>query len=716
MIKNALGDLHLGEFTYKDADNTIYKPRNARTERAWQAFLNELKNKGLNHLPGTVCVVQENDKEHREKCVINLETKDESLSEYYRRCGCLLCLTWLLRSNDLHEENLIACSDYPVLVDLETLLTGVMERETERSGLSLAGSVTGTHLLPGFHGLEDDSGFSGVGGQNLPIVNGRPACIVDYVPQLLEGFEETFRFILLNKGDVEEKLRLFDDCSFRVILRPTGTYHSMLQIMNKLPEYERRSVANKLLRRAYEKDIDPERINKAAVVLESEIYALTKNWIPLFYTHGDSTSLYCDGRQLGLERGEQVVMDGFFRLSPVDSARARIRLMDERELEKQMAIIRTVYHSKEVLPETTEHADWSSILARVLQREQIPNLPGSYIHLSGGNGKGIWVSGGFTLYEGVAGMLCALSAMRQEEGALFQKLHRDLEVYVLQPSMRFRLNGDACALGSGVAGIIAGLIHVSELTGRKKYLEEAYGLLEGFEETVAPETETDILGGLAGLCLQLPKLKGEKTKRLAGILLPEMMKANTKLTGAGHGKAGLALALGALQYTLETNEADKRILQLLREEDALFIRERNNWPDLRDEGKAGFMGGWCSGAPGIGMYRKKLMEYTDNTEILEICRSDVANAKAYLEEHRNRELRRDTLCCGNAARLMAASYLGVEMLELKKTITRSVDPASPGLFHLVNTADHQLSLMQGAAGVGYALALYGHEKSGGMLR
>ena len=250
----------------------------------------------------------------------------------------------------------------------------------------------------------------------------------------------------------------------------------------------------------------------------------------------------------------------------------------------------------------------------------------------------------------------------------------------------------------------------------KSYLEEAFALLEGFEEVAVSGTEADVLGGLAGLCLQLPKLKGEKARRLAVILMPEMMKAKTKLTGAGHGKAGLALALGALQATLGTDEADLRILQLLQEEDALFNRIRNNWPDLRLEDRISFMGGWCSGAPGIGMYRKKLMEFTSHSEILEICRKDIASVKTYLEEHRGKDLQRDTLCCGNAARLMAASYLGVEMPELKKSITRSVDSASPRLFHLVNTADHQLSLMQGAAGVGYALALYGDEKSGGMLR
>ena len=715
MMEKALGDLHLGKYTYKEDNDIIYKPRDAKTEHAWQTFLNELKNEGLNHVPGTVCVVWESDIEHREKCVFNLEISAEHLPEYYRRCGCLLCLTWLLRSNDLHEENLIACSDYPVLVDLETILSGIMNRETELYNLSLAGSVTNTHLLPSFDGMEDDSGFSGVGGQNLPLVNGQSACITEYVPELIEGFEETYRFIYLHKETVQKKLHLFDNCNFRVILRPTSTYGSILSTINNIPEHERQSMTNFLLRRAYEKDLDPDRINKNAVVLESETYALSQKWIPLFYTHGDSISLFCDGLQLGLNQGEQMVMDSFFRLSPVDSAKIKIDHMDELELKKQKAIIRTVYHSKEKLLKTTEHINWNSTLVHTLQREQIPNLPGGYIHLSGYNGKGIWVSGGFTLYEGATGILCALAAMGQEQEPLFHKLHQDLETYVIRQHTKFQLNGGACALGSGVAGIIAGLIHISEITGKNKYFEEAEELLERFEEAVAPESETDILGGLAGLCVQLPKLKEEKTKRLARALMPKMMEANTKLTGAAHGKAGIALALGALQYTLGTNEADKRILQLLQEEDSFFIRERNNWPDLRAEGGAGFMGGWCSGAPGIGMYRKKLMKYTVNLEILETCRKDITFAKEYLKDHISKELQRDTLCCGNSARLMAASYLGVDMLELKKSITRSVDPASPRLFHLVNTADHQVSLMQGAAGVGYALALYGDEKSGGML-
>ena len=195
--------------------------------------------------------------------------------------------------------------------------------------------------------------------------------------------------------------------------------------------------------------------------------------------------------------------------------------------------------------------------------------------------------------------------------------------------------------------------------------------------------------------------------------MPEMMTANTPLTGAAHGKAGLALALGALQYTLNTDEADGRILELLKEEDQLYDHENNNWPDLRREDKRGFMSGWCSGAPGIGMYRKKLMEYTRNEEILEICQRDIELVSAYLCNCK--ESKRDTLCCGNASKLMAASNLGVRLPVLRRMLPRSAYPDAPRLYHMVNTGDHNIGLMQGMTGVAYALSMADQNISGEML-
>jgi lantibiotic modifying enzyme len=44
----------------------------------------------------------------------------EEIKRYYQRAGQLLCLLYVLGANDCHNENLIACGEYPVLVDLET--------------------------------------------------------------------------------------------------------------------------------------------------------------------------------------------------------------------------------------------------------------------------------------------------------------------------------------------------------------------------------------------------------------------------------------------------------------------------------------------------------------------------------------------------------------------------------------------------------------------
>ena len=46
----------------------------------------------------------------------------EELQRYYYRNGILLCVSYLLGSEDIHYENLIACGEYPVIVDLEMIV------------------------------------------------------------------------------------------------------------------------------------------------------------------------------------------------------------------------------------------------------------------------------------------------------------------------------------------------------------------------------------------------------------------------------------------------------------------------------------------------------------------------------------------------------------------------------------------------------------------
>lgn len=88
---------------------------------------------------------------------------------FYRRQGALLALLYALDGADMHCENLIACGDQPVLVDVETLMHPSVPAATtagpDPAALALAASVHRTCLLPqlliGEHGALDISALGG---------------------------------------------------------------------------------------------------------------------------------------------------------------------------------------------------------------------------------------------------------------------------------------------------------------------------------------------------------------------------------------------------------------------------------------------------------------------------------------------------------------------------------------------------------------------------
>ena len=107
------------------------------------------------------------------------------------------------------------------------------------------------------------------------------------------------------------------------------------------------------------------------------------------------------------------------------------------------------------------------------------------------------------------------------------------------------------------------------------------------------------------------------------------------------------------------------------------------------------MKGFCSGAPGIGLARKQMLEYTGNRQIRRICEKDVLRARTFLK-NQIAPLRRDSLCCGNVA-----------MIEAERSLTGCMAGnrlnVAPVLVHMLVTDDFPVGLFQGWAGVGYAL-------------
>ncbi|MGC4765192.1 type 2 lanthipeptide synthetase LanM family protein [Micromonospora sp. DT46] len=187
---------------------------------------------------------------------------------FYRRQGVLLALLYLLGMTDIHHENLIACADQPVLVDVETLLHPDLPVPTaapDPAARALRTSVYRTALLPqpliGERGLLDISGLGGDPGaqqlrevvewaaagtdtmhlvrgaapvraaENRPTLDGVPADAAGYTGELLAGFRAGYRAIARRAGDLtgpDGLLRRFTADELRVIARSTRTYTVLL--------------------------------------------------------------------------------------------------------------------------------------------------------------------------------------------------------------------------------------------------------------------------------------------------------------------------------------------------------------------------------------------------------------------------------------------------------------------------------------------------------
>ena len=632
MKYTVLGDRHNHKATLLVEDNGrkwIHKPRSAATEIAFKAFLSELEEEGLLFIPGTVNIISSSEKEHDVEIVDQVAAGNEAeVHLFYKRFGSLLFFSYLFSSNDLHFENIIAHSEYPVIVDYETLLTGDTGRQDDFSRYSLSNTVIKSHLLPNWNRYNnqdvDLGGLTG-NGKNRLLFGGKPTSPYHYKMDIIEGFESAYNFCQKRQDKVQISLHLFDSCRFREILRPTQIYQALIELSKKRKANEREPYLRNLLSRAYKKDVDPNRSVKTARVLDEEINAVLQEEIPLFWTHGNGCHLCCR---------EEILQEDFFKLSPVDNAIFKLHNLSDQDCRDQARIIAQSLDAITPLKQAScnlinqKEEDLCNLIYNRLESHSIGQLASGWMRLGrGGRDELSLQSQGFGLYNGLLGTLCCYAAIYYKTGRkeVFDRLLNYYESYrkIAVPE-KMSIDDFSAGLNEGAGGHIKALCHISELTGLAVFKQDAEKIIESInilEEW--PDGNLDVLNGYAGLAISLPEISKSKAVRFGKKLSRILLKYEPVLTGMGHGAGGIALALGILGKILDTDCFDKKVIDLLNWENDRYDLTHHNWFDLRKPDRKAFMLGWCSGAPGIGMSRNRLMEITDNQQIYNICREDV---------------------------------------------------------------------------------------------
>jgi type 2 lantibiotic biosynthesis protein LanM len=539
----------------------MYKPKPMAVDVHFQELLSWLNDRGVEPPLRPLKILDRGRYGWSEFVAPSSCTSEDEVSRFYRRQGAYLALLYALNATDLHNENLIASGEHPMLVDLEALFhPQVHGKDPVLENLAVGAldqSVWQVGLLPRRIWADDDSlgvDMSGLGGQpgqmnphrlvawedpgtdqmrlvrrrvELPVSENRPRLgdedvdVLDYKESLFAGFTDTYR-LLCKDGQalLTEQLPRFARDATRVLVRSTNVYGLLL--------YE--SYHPDLLRDALDRDrffdrlwLDVAQRPYLARLIPAEKADLWRGDIPFFGGFPDQRTL--------LTSEDEPVVD-FLDTPSLELVRRRLEQLGEDDLVRQTWIIEaslaTLLMNRDdtivrPLPSATpgrpvERDGLVAAADRIGQRIQelaLQNDTGAYWLGVGPLDESTWglYPTGPDLYAGNSGIALFLGYLGAVTGEPSHTLvaRRALNSLRKQARARLRTQGEGTATAllptvgafEGLASIIYVLTHLGVLWTEQHLLDEAAELAEKLPPLISHDKSLDVIYGSAGCMLSL---------------------------------------------------------------------------------------------------------------------------------------------------------------------------------------------------------------------
>jgi len=634
----------------------IYKPKDMGLEAAYSRFLEWLHGLG-GTLPFHCLRILEREGYGWVEFIDNRACRDEGeVRRFYRRTGQFLGLVHAFNGMDFHFENIIACGEHPVPVDLETIYHHVVENAIENPDLTdsvtalLRNSVLATDLLPNpvkindsyydisaiARSAEEGNDFEVLcwkhintdglcyayekikPGQadNLPRFQDRHLAPDNYVGEVVEGFSDMYKLLcrkreeFLAEGNAFH--RIFSQPA-RFIFRSTYLYLTTLKRAFH-PDCMREGVdfsiqldvlARQFIRAAHRP--------KAWPLAREEMEAFWRTDIPKFTAHGDRDSLV-------LPSGETV--EGCFVDSAWNRAREKLLNFGDEDLRWQIALINGSMDARDAkwlmgyppcngdAAEAEEPLDAAGLLEHTAELAR--GIEAAAVH--GSNGEPGWLvlqflaakeqfalrPMEFDLYNGRCGLALFFAALEKKmPGHGYGETARAALAIVLRWLAKAD-DKDILSIGLGglvgIPSLVYALSRVGWFLGEEELVEEAGTLARRIgPRLIESDKALDLLGGAAGAILCL----------LA-----------CHRVGGGPGILDIAESCGA--HLLRNRTPDKRGC--------------HTWPTLGGRHLTGF----SHGAAGISYALLQLYHATGRREYLEAAQDGIRfEGYEFAPEHNN---------------------------------------------------------------------------------
>lgn len=559
-IESGLSDLHnhgkeVMKIRFEHGDRILLKPRSMRNEQFFSRLLKWIGDRtGTDQYRYPILSCQD----HSWCGIVEYQSCDseDALHRYYQRLGEQLLLAYLLGTNDIHYENLIACGEYPVIIDLEALThnSGQKEDQTAEDAVRswIGGSVLSTGILPTYTWNGDGEGIDGSAlhsrkGQTLPFkipavdkgetsemyityrkgyssegkniagTKDGSGNLAMYGEDILSGFSRAYKVVEQEKDSFLQKLEEGKEIKSRIVLMHTQRYSMLLS-----SSYHPSLLMDGADREIFLSSIGQGRRGQEEAVVEEEINSLLTGNIPSFSFAMEQTDVCCaDGK---------ICEQDYFQKSALRLIRDRINRMCDKDLIMQGDLIRT---SVDLIPENRESfsnniypvEEWdvvrdehaqsrmkakvAELTARVcdyaIWNPQKTEVSWFALRFSG-SGKYSWEIRpmGIYFYDGLSGMLLLSETIKKTGAdnriaetcdALKQQIFQYTDkVLKLREHLQSRFTGAYTGEGS----LVYVYLRLYQMTGKEEYLRYAKKHAELVYDILPEDRCADLLGGKAG--------------------------------------------------------------------------------------------------------------------------------------------------------------------------------------------------------------------------
>lgn len=487
---------------------------------------------------------------------------EAEVRQYFQRQGILTAIIYLLGGEDFHPNNIIPHGEWPVLIDLECLLTPIpppatgIPLDAPSSYRTLTPSVLTTNMLPiwkagdawrvcymmsGIGGSADREwpkqvpGWSNLGTDQLclefsrrhhvmrrclPRIGGVPVEVDGYLDEVERGFEWGYRALqsqqdsLLVDGGV---LDAFRSVELRCVLRETREYRDLL-FWSTAPDHLVSGAAH---------DVALDRLcrgtlrgNQGFLTVDAEKRCLWQRDIPYFIGSSGSGQLVDVRNQ---------TVDASFVGTAFERMRARLRRADMEDLHWQRELLRV---SLGIAIERADATPGGQVLeeelpARLLQEAEKIAESLDRLAIRGERGAA-WmnllrvtpemglvgpVHAGPWLYDGSAGVALFLANLVAVTGntewleLIDQALRFAAGMGEFLLARQQHASSRQAAL-SGGHSLVYSLVECGRLLGNDRYLDQAVRFARSMPARAGFEHENpDVVEGLAGDILVLLALR-----------------------------------------------------------------------------------------------------------------------------------------------------------------------------------------------------------------